>query len=93
MLREALGQRPSAEARRRLESLLDESRSPPADILRSHRAVRALEWAGTTEARDLLRVLASGDPAAPLTQEAKAAFHRLERRLALGERLATSPPP
>jgi WD40 repeat protein len=80
MLREALDRHPSAEARRRLERLLDEKLPPSAEALRLHRALRALEWAGTTDARDFLGLLATGDPAAPLTQEAQAALHRLARR-------------
>ena len=79
-LRKALGQHPSLEARRRLERILEnEKRPPPNDMLRTCRALRALVWADTSQARDLLRKLASGDPDAPLTQEAKAALRRLER--------------
>jgi WD40 repeat protein len=79
-LREALGKRPSAEARTRLERLLDEKRPLSEDELRGQRAVRVLEWAADAQARDLLKTLASGDPAAPLTLEANAALRRLERR-------------
>ena len=79
-LRAALKQRPSLEARRRVEHLLKTEYAPPsADALRRQRALRVLEWAGTAEARDVLRKLASGDQAHPLTQGAKAALHRLER--------------
>ena len=78
-LREALGKRPSAEARKRLQRLLDDTRPRSEDELRGQRAVRVLEWAGDTQARDLLKTVAAGDPAAPLTREAKAALGRLGR--------------
>ncbi len=79
-LHKALGQRPTLEARRRLERLLEAEKRPPSSAeLRSQRALRVLEWAGSAEARDLLRKLAAGDPDAPLTQDAKAALRRLER--------------
>jgi WD40 repeat protein len=79
-LRKALVGRPSVEAKRRLELLLQaEKRPPSADVLRNQRALRALEWAGTAQARDLLAKLASGDPDDSLTQEAKAALGRLQR--------------
>jgi WD40 repeat protein len=79
-LRKALAARPSLEARRRLEQLLQaEKRPPSSDVLRGHRSLRVLEWAGTAPARDLLGKLASGDPDDSLTQEAKAALGRLQR--------------
>jgi hypothetical protein len=80
-LREALAQGTSLEARRRLERLLSVKPQLSGDDLRRHRALRALEMAGTTQARDLLAALASGDPAAPLTQEAKGLLDRTGRRL------------
>jgi WD40 repeat protein len=80
-LREVLGKGPSPEARRRLKRLLDEDRPPSEEMLRGHRAIRVLELAGTPVARDVLESLGSGDPAAMLTQEAKAAMCRLGRRL------------
>ncbi len=77
----ALGGHPSAEARRRLEAALaasDPVRSPAG--LRALRAVEILECAGDAAARRLLEELAKGEPAARLTQEAKAATERLARR-------------
>ena len=81
-LRLALEQKPSAEVRRRLESLLAQSPDVPRspDDLRAIRGIQVLELAGTTEARQLLAELAKGDPATRLTQEAKASFARLEHR-------------
>jgi WD40 repeat protein len=78
-LRDALTKEPSAEARRRLERLLDDRRPPPKEVLRSLRAVRVLELAGTPPAREFLKAITSGDPGAELTKEAKAAVQRLER--------------
>jgi hypothetical protein len=43
------------------------------------RAVQVLEYAGTAEARHLLKELAGGAPAARLTQEVRAALGRLDR--------------
>ena len=53
---------------------------PPPRRLREIRAVAALEYAGTDEARRLLEGLARGVPEARLTQEAKAGWQRLVRR-------------
>jgi hypothetical protein len=80
VLREVLDKRPSAEARRRIERLLDEKRPRSEDELRGQRAVRVLEWVADASARDLLKKLGAGDPTAPLTLEAKAALRRLECR-------------
>jgi hypothetical protein len=80
-LRKALAQRPSPEAKAPLERLLEgESRPPSAEVLRHHRALRALEWAGTPEARGFLAELGSGGPSAPWTQEANAAVRRLDQK-------------
>ena len=46
------------------------------------RGVEALEYAGTSEARGLLKELAAGAPAARLTLEATAALERLAKRSA-----------
>jgi RNA polymerase sigma factor (sigma-70 family) len=75
---------PSLEARRRLDSLLERiaGRVHSPERLRTLRAVEVLEQIGTAEAREVLGVLARGTPGAWLTQEAKAALERLERRLA-----------
>jgi RNA polymerase sigma factor (sigma-70 family) len=82
-LREELKSDVSAEVRRRVGELLAQAaEKPPAgEPLRTLRALAALEHAGTTEARRLLRALADGAPGAWLTQEAKVALERLDRRL------------
>jgi WD40 repeat protein len=82
--RRALEGRPSPEARRQLEELLEkETRqkwSPSPQRLGSLRALEALERAGTAEARRLLEGLARGAPGAWLTEEAQGALRRLDRR-------------
>jgi hypothetical protein len=75
-LRKALEGKPSAEARSRIERLLDRLR---AEESRQQRAVAVLAAVDTPEARKLLHKLAEGAPAAGLTRAAKAAIERLER--------------
>jgi WD40 repeat protein len=82
-LRRALAGRPSPEARRRMEQMLEKLASPSGDRLRALRAVEVLERQATAEARQLLDKLAQGIPAAPLTREAKAALDRLAKRPAV----------
>jgi RNA polymerase sigma factor (sigma-70 family) len=81
-LRRALAGKPSAEARQRLEALLDrlDGASPSAETVRQIRAVEALEGIGNPEARRLLDKLAAGPPETRLTEEAKAAAGRLAKR-------------
>jgi RNA polymerase sigma factor (sigma-70 family) len=81
-LRQALANRPSAEARRRLTALLEkvEGATPTPEEVRAVRIVEALERAGTASARRLLTDLAGGVAEARLTREAKAALRRLADR-------------
>jgi RNA polymerase sigma factor (sigma-70 family) len=83
-LRKALVAQPSAEVARRLRALLGGQerawRTPTGDRLRTLRAVEALEAAGTTPARQVLRQLAEGTPGAQLTREAKESLGRLAKR-------------
>jgi hypothetical protein len=79
-LRQVLAGKPSLEARRRVERLLESLSEWSPEELRCLRAVEALEHSGTREACALLEVLAAGAPAARLTREAKAALERLSRR-------------
>jgi WD40 repeat protein len=81
-LRRALEDRPALEVRRRVERLLnriDSLRGPqmPSERLRTLRALEVLERLGTPEARRLLDALATGEPEAPLTGQARAALERL----------------
>lgn len=77
----ALDAAETEEARQRLTTVLHSA--PPAwprlsaDEFRVGRAVAVLEAVGSAEAKRLLHDLAAGDPAALITQEAKAAMGRL----------------
>ncbi len=78
-LRAALGGKPSVEKKQRIEELLaalGDPLSPSPEMFRERRAVAALAWAGTADARLLLGELARGAPAAPLTRQAQAALER-----------------
>jgi hypothetical protein len=86
-LRAALAQAPTAEAKKRIDRLLElqENRSATPTELRDLRAVQALEVMGTAEAQEHLKELSQGAPGALLTQEAQLSLQRLERRSALEE--------
>ncbi len=80
-LRRALAKPVSLEVRRRVELLLTKLDGPvriPEDR-RALRAVEAVEYMGTREARALLEALARGAPEARLTREARASLERLTR--------------
>ncbi|MHB1424005.1 MAG: WD40 repeat domain-containing protein [Gemmataceae bacterium] len=81
-LREALTNKPSLEARKRIEELLEGIRalSTSPERLREMRAIEVLEHVGTADAREVLRTLAKGAAHARLTHEAKAALERLAQR-------------
>jgi RNA polymerase sigma factor (sigma-70 family) len=81
-LRKALAGTPSAEVKQQAERLVAKLNGPieQPDILRSIRAVEALEHIATPEARQLLERLAGGDPVARLTRDARASLDRLGRR-------------
>ena len=80
-LKTALRQRPTLEARRRMEGLLDKMKTDALSpqMIRTWRAVEALEHMATPEARRLLEEWAKGEPEARLTHEAKASLERLAR--------------
>ena len=81
-LRQALAGRPSPEVRRRLEALLPAAENlRSGELLRFIRGITALERIGTAEAGKLLETIAQGPPEDWMTQEAKASFERLTRRL------------
>lgn len=83
-LRESLKRAHSAEVRHRVRRLLAElsgrqtTLSP--DQQRDIRAVQILEQIGTANSKSALLRLASGEPAARLTQEAQAALARIQER-------------
>jgi hypothetical protein len=79
-LKKALAAKPSVEASRRIDLLLEAMKRAPfsPDQLQAMRGVEVLERIGTTEARDWLSALAQGDPFAQATREARLALHRLQ---------------
>jgi RNA polymerase sigma factor (sigma-70 family) len=76
-LGKALAQNPSLEVRRRLERLLERLKTPSGDELRQVRAIQALEYAGTPEAKRVLETLARRADGAPATREAQGSVERL----------------
>ncbi len=75
---------PSAEVARRVAELLAKIKegAVSGDQLREARAMEVLEGLGTPEAKKLLEELAKGASGATLTQQAKAALERVEKRAA-----------
>jgi hypothetical protein len=65
-----------------MESLLAKLRQPltASELLQSVRAVEVLERIGNRAARTLLTKLAEGAPEARLTQEARKALARFDKR-------------
>jgi HEAT repeat protein len=81
-VRDALKKSPSAEARRRLEVILEKlgPAALPPEVLRASRAVEVLEQIGTAEARKVLETLAKGKTDEALARDAKGALERLSKR-------------
>jgi len=81
-VRKALEGKPSLDVRSRLERLVEraEKGPPSAEQLRTIRALFVVEQSGTAEARTLLQKLTEGVKDAWLTEQARAALERLERR-------------
>jgi hypothetical protein len=77
-LRAALARKPTAEARQRIEGLLDTPADPPAVGL--VRGVEVLEQIGSPEARDELKILALRKAESPVRRAAAEALDRLGRR-------------
>ena len=72
----------SLESRRRLERILErfDTEGATPEHLRTLRGLEILERIATDDARQVLRGIAAGAPDAELTQQAKAALTRLEKR-------------
>src|SRR5262249_11117424 len=81
-LKKALAGAPSAEARSRVQVLLDKLSGPAQsnERLRRQRALTAMEQMGSREARQVSEALTKGPADDALTAGAKAALRRLERR-------------
>jgi hypothetical protein len=87
---------PSLEVRRRVEIVLEALAHRPIsrERLQVMRALEVLETIGNRQARQILRSLAGGLPEARITEEARRAMQRLERRSGepvLGPQDAESP--
>jgi hypothetical protein len=85
ILRKALADSLSVEAKRRVEKVLRrleerQAKSAPTELQRARRAVRVLEQNGTTEARKVLETLAKEPAMAWLSQDAQSSLERLDRR-------------
>jgi hypothetical protein len=78
-LRQALQGKPELEMRRRLQQLLDQGRDWTAERLREHRALQALEYIGTAQAKEVLQALAGGAPGVYRTEAAETALRRMRR--------------
>jgi WD40 repeat protein len=81
-LRQVLQGAPSAEVRRRVETLLDPTApgSLRASSLRPVRAIQVLDRIRLPEAREVLEILARGEPLSLQTREAVAALKRWDQR-------------
>jgi hypothetical protein len=78
-LEKMLEGQPALELRQRVERVLENivtKQVLSADQLQALRALEALEWSGTPEARQVLQTIAKGAPGARLTREAQAALDR-----------------
>jgi RNA polymerase sigma factor (sigma-70 family) len=85
LLRKALDNNPSVEAKRRIEELLERSKGPSPAWVRSARAVAVLEAVGGDDARKLLEATAKGQADALPTRAAQAALDRLNGKPATWE--------
>jgi hypothetical protein len=80
----ALKANPPLEVKRRLKSLLDQTRRVPSpEILRRLRAIEVLEDIGSKEAQQILVSLAGDFSTARETQDARASLARLAKGRAI----------
>lgn len=77
MLLKTLGANPSPDLQQRINACLATPRTLGLELIRTMRAVYALEKIGSPDAEDLLKRLSGGNPEAAQTRQAKAAFDRL----------------
>ena len=82
-LRQVLQGKPTPEVRRRAEMLLDlaDAQALSRESLQTLRAVEVLERIANPDARRVLQILGAGAPGATITQEARAALKRLDKRM------------
>lgn len=81
-LRRRLNEKPSNEQRRAIERILTRvrQRSYSSAELQQLRSIQILEYASTNEAKEILESISMGAPASRITQEAKYAILRLQRK-------------
>jgi hypothetical protein len=81
-LEEALAGRPAVDLRDRLTALLGhiETRQWDGERLRASRSIRALEYAGTPAARQILEELSKGADGAEITRDARHSLNRMRVR-------------
>jgi hypothetical protein len=79
-LRGVLAGKPSLDVAQRVDDLLSKMSSWSGERLRMWRVIQVLEGIGTLEAQAVLKTLAGGASASRVTQEAKAALERLDKR-------------
>jgi hypothetical protein len=81
-IRQFLAGKPSPEARKRADQLLDAIIRPPTSLerLQQLRAIEVLEKIGSEGAREVLQQLAKGPPEASLTRDATASLRRMETK-------------
>ncbi|MGL4423797.1 MAG: WD40 repeat domain-containing protein, partial [Gemmataceae bacterium] len=78
MMKEELRTTTNTETREALSEILQKLlQEPTGEQLRPLRALEALEWMNTPEALALVRLLATGEPDAQITRDAKAIARRL----------------
>jgi WD40 repeat protein len=85
-LKKALEGEPALDTKKRIEKLIEKltaGQAPSGKLLRTLRAVEALERLDTDEARQLLQALAKGAAEARLTRDAKDALARLGKKPAM----------
>jgi WD40 repeat protein len=80
-LRERLAAKPSLEMRQRIDKLLAKLNGPveSPEMLQGLRAVETLERIGSSEAAEVLATMAKGAAGHRVTEDARAAWQRLER--------------
>lgn len=80
-LRQAQANKPSIEAKRRIQELLTRlDKEGRSERLRCLRAIEVLERIGTPRAKDALRGLADKDIGTALREEIRASLRRMEKR-------------
>jgi WD40 repeat protein len=92
LLRKGLANKPSLEAKRRMERLLDRlDKGDFSERLRSLRTIEVLERIGTPQAKDVLHELNRRSLPAELREEIEASLRRMEMRRSAASRKSPTP--